>query len=99
MPEPDQRDFAMRTWVFIGHQERCTPHVLPVPIIKAANAVARTASDMPEAVRVERARLGFDYGKFDFVIHNGVPVLLDTNLTSASPGWNLTSYRRNSESC
>ena len=34
-------------------------------------------------------RLGFDYGKFDFAIHEGVPVLFDVNRTPTLPE-NLT---------
>jgi len=29
----------------------------------------------------ERRKLGFDYGKFDFVVHEGRAVLLDANKT------------------
>jgi hypothetical protein len=30
---------------------------------------------------LERSRLGFDYGKFDYVMHEGRAVLLDANST------------------
>jgi hypothetical protein len=86
IPELDERGFARRSWVFMGDRERCTRSVSPEPIIKGANVVARTTSEVPEALRVERARLGFDYGKFDFVIHDGVPVLFDANRTPGAPG-------------
>ena len=33
------------------------------------------------ALRAWRARLGFDYGKFDFVVRDGEPVLFDVNRT------------------
>ena len=91
IPEPDERGFAKRTWVFMGDRERCTRSVSPEPIIKGVNVVARTPSEVPEALRVERARLGFDYGKFDFVIHDGVPVLFDANRTPSAPG-NMRGY-------
>ena len=81
IPEPDENGFALRTWVFMGDRERCTRHVSPNAIIKGDNVVSRTPSDVPNAIRAERARLGFDYGKFDFVVHDGVPVLLDANRT------------------
>jgi hypothetical protein len=38
----------------------------------------------PISRRNERARLGFDFGKFDFVVHEGQSVLLDTNRTPSS---------------
>jgi len=43
-------------------------------------------ADVPEAIRAARRHLGFDYGKFDFVIHQGQPILLDTNSTPACSG-------------
>jgi hypothetical protein len=84
IPEPDKDGFALRTWVFMGDRERCTRHVCRDPIIKGENVVRRTTSEVPEALRAERARLGFDYGKFDFVVYDGVPVLLDANRTPGS---------------
>jgi hypothetical protein len=84
IPEPDKDGFALRTWVFMGERERCTRHVCRDPIIKGENVLSRTVSAVPEALRTERGRLGFDYGKFDFVLHDGVPVLLDANRTPGS---------------
>lgn len=81
IPEPDPQGFAMRSWVFAGARERCTRHVASDPMIKGANVVSRTAVDVPAEIRAERARLGFDFGKFDFVMHEGHPVLLDANRT------------------
>ena len=40
---------------------------------------------MPDELRVVRAALGFDYGKFDFVLRNGKPILLDVNRTPTVP--------------
>ena len=42
---------------------------------------------MPVEIAEERRRLGFDYGKFDFVVHGGRPILLDANRT---PGGSAT---------
>ncbi|HEX2879540.1 MAG TPA: hypothetical protein VHO25_08375, partial [Polyangiaceae bacterium] len=38
----------------------------------------------PEIVK-RKEELGFDIGKFDYVMHEGRPVLLDTNKTVGSP--------------
>ena len=37
-----------------------------------------------------RQELGFDYGKFDYVVHDGRPVLLDANKTTGAAGLPLT---------
>jgi len=49
--------------------------------VKGSDIIVRESAEVPAALRAERQRLGFDYGKFDFVIHDGEPVLLDANRT------------------
>jgi hypothetical protein len=85
IPESDPRGFAMRTWVFMGARERCTRNVAPRPMIKAADVIVREPVDVPDELRAERRRLGFDFGKFDFVMHAGKAVLLDANPTPTAP--------------
>jgi len=85
IPESDPRGFAMRTWVFMGSRERCTRNIAERPMIKAADVIAREPVEVPEDLRRERSRLGFDYGKFDFVVHDGKAVLLDANPTPTAP--------------
>jgi len=87
VPEREQGGYAVRTWVFMGERERCTRHVSTQPIVKAEGIISQTASPIPEAIRAERTRLGFDFGKLDFVIHDGQPILLDANRT---PGISAT---------
>jgi hypothetical protein len=38
-------------------------------------------TEVPNKLRLERQRLGFDFGKFDYVLENGVAQLLDANAT------------------
>ncbi len=97
IPEPDPQGHALRTWVFLGNRERCSRHVAADPMVKATNSIARTAVPVPDALRAERARLGFDYGKFDFVLENGVPVLLDANRTPGHPPSTGPTARTNAE--
>lgn len=81
---PEKRDglYCVRAWSFFGAREAVSLSMGPVPVVKRANTVRHeTLKDVPDALRAARARLGFDYGKFDFVIHDGEPVLLDTNST------------------
>jgi len=77
--------FTLRTWVFLGPRERCTRLVVPNPVSKAAHVLDYQPAEVPDALRAERERLNFDYGKFDFVIHQGTPVLLDANRTPGNP--------------
>lgn len=85
LPEPDPDGFAVRIWTFLGDQERCTRYVGRTPIVKAADFVSRVPCEVPDEIRAERVRLGFDFGKFDFVVHEGRPILLDANATPTLP--------------
>lgn len=82
VPEKDpEGGYALRTWVFMGPRERCTRVVTAGPISKAADVLRYGPVDVPPQLRAERERLNFDFGKFDFVIHDGEPILLDANRT------------------
>jgi hypothetical protein len=85
LPERDELGYHIRTWVFFGDREisRCLRG--DDPWVKALNSADIPALDIPDFIRAERARLGLDYGKFDFVIHNGDPVLFDANKTPGAP--------------
>jgi hypothetical protein len=86
--EPD--GFALRFWVFCGKAERCTRYVSPDRLVKAARFIRKEAVPVPDELRQRRRELGFDYGKFDFVVHQGKAILLDANKTPGRPR-NLTN--------
>lgn len=81
VPERDEQGFAMRHWVFCGDQGYCNRFVSPEPLVKGPNVISKQSVPVPEELRLLRRELGFDYGKFDFVMHGGDPVLLDANKT------------------
>jgi hypothetical protein len=61
------------------------------PIVKAGTSGnERLSGSVPEAIVKRRQELGFDYGKFDYVIHDGSAILLDANST---PGASRSSQR------
>jgi len=85
IPEPDpEGGFVLRTWVFMGGRERCTRSVTLDPISKAGDVIRYEPVEVPPALRAEREQLGFDFGKFDFVLHDDQPILLDANRTPGS---------------
>lgn len=82
VPERDGDHYVTRSWDFFGDKELVTVRSSPSYYVKAGNMVRLEVSDfVPEEIRRRRRELGFDFGKFDFVIHNGEPVLLDANRT------------------
>lgn len=86
MPERDlEGNYYIRIWTFFGAQERCTRYGAPDPLVKAANVGERQSVEVPEEIREWRRRLGFDFGKFDFVEAAGCYWLLDANRTPGLP--------------
>jgi hypothetical protein len=85
MPERDTRGFALRTWCFMGRRETCSCCISADPVVKGAAIIAREMVAVPDELREVRTRLGFEYGKFDFVLHDGRPVLFDANFTPTVP--------------
>jgi hypothetical protein len=85
MPERDPRGYALRTWVFMGSRETCSRCIAPKPVVKGEHVISRELIAVPDDLRAVRRRLGFDYGKFDYVEHDGKSVLLDANPTPQIP--------------
>lgn len=51
------------------------------PVIKGGNILGSEETEVPEGFRSRMRALGLDYGKVDFVIHDGSLHLLDVNKT------------------
>lgn len=83
---PERRDLCnvLRVWSFLGDYERCTWYTSHETIIKGRGFLSFGPSPVPDFLRDERKRLGFDYGKFDFAIGPDGPVLYDANRTPAA---------------
>jgi hypothetical protein len=85
LPERDERGFHTRSWIFTGDAGRCVRCRSADPVVKGRAIIDIEYVDVPEFIRMERKRLGLDFGKLDFVIHDGEPVLLDANKTPGQP--------------
>jgi hypothetical protein len=55
--------------------------VSPDPYVKAWNGTLAEQIETPPAILRWREELGLDFGKMDYTIHNGTPVLIDVNTT------------------
>lgn len=82
LPEREGDLYCLRQYVFLGQCELNTRSVGPEPIVKSHNVIRRDLLDhTPAAVREFRARLGFDFGKFDYVMRGDQAIILDVNRT------------------
>ena len=81
LPEIEPDGFALRYWVFCGDYDFCGRFVSRDRIIKGATVFRSEICPVPEDLRRRRKELGFDYGKFDFAVHDGKTYLMDANKT------------------
>jgi hypothetical protein len=82
LPERVGDNYCLRQWVFLGDREMSQRIISSEPIVKAANVLHREIDiPIPASLRHARAAMGFDYGKFDFVMVDDKAVLLDANKT------------------
>jgi hypothetical protein len=82
LAERKSGDYCLRTWLFLGDQERIALFHSREPVVKSHNIIGRELlTDVPDELRALRRELGFDFGKFDFAIVDGRPVLYDANRT------------------
>ena len=82
MAEMDDGLYVLRIWVFMGTREYGVKLYARSPIVKGDDIVRyEYLTEVPDKLRQERTRLGFDFGKFDYVLENGVAQLLDANAT------------------
>lgn len=78
--------YCLRSWVFMGDQEslslrKARTPIVALPQIDWRSFIEPTRDNLPDELRDLRRRLGFDFGKFDYVISNGRAQLLDANRT------------------
>jgi len=82
LPERAGGRYCVRTWLFFGDQDRHAMFYSNDPVIKSNNIVGyERLAEAPEELQQIRRNLKFDFGKFDYTMVNGRPVLFDANRT------------------
>ena len=84
LPEKEENLFFVRHYEFLGDRSTCTRLASRDPIVKDQTVVRIEEIDPHPEIVEARKRLNFDYGKFDYVLHDSRPVLLDTNKTTGA---------------
>lgn len=94
IPEREGKLFFVRYWTFFGDKNLTGRYGCPHPIVKFHRCVtAIMPVDIPEELILWRKKLNMDYGRFDYVMYEGKPVLLDVNKTQAA-GQLTDGYRK-----
>lgn len=85
-PERVGDEFALRYWLFAGDRDCVIRLVGAEPVLKFKNARRwELLEGVPDELRAIRQRFGLDFGKLDYVMVDGQPVLLDVNKTPIVP--------------
>jgi len=85
LPEREGDLYCLRVYVFLGDRHVSKRCKSTERIVKSSSIVSTDLVPVPDEIAAARHRLGFDYGKFDYVIHEGRVVLLDANRTPGLP--------------
>lgn len=84
LPEYDGHLYYVRWYIFIGDRYRLIRAGGPRPTVKLSNVSTREVGlPVPAEVLAFRQQHKLDFGKIDFVMHQGTPVILDLNRTPA----------------
>jgi hypothetical protein len=84
LPEKEGDLFFVRYWMFFGDKNSTGRYGARHPIVKFhRRATAVEPIDIPEELFLWRKRLHLDYGRFDYVLQEGRPIILDANKTLA----------------
>lgn len=76
------RGYAIRAWVFLADVDFHLVRYARDPLVPRATAAgSELLGEVPPELRALRTSWGFDFGKFDYVLSDGKPLLLDANKT------------------
>jgi hypothetical protein len=84
VPEVEDGLYHVRVCQFLGDRFTCTRLASPHPVFKAYMSVSAELTEPHAEVENWRRRLQMDYGKFDYVVHEDQPVLIDVNKTTGA---------------
>jgi hypothetical protein len=84
LPEFEHGHYNVRFCMFLGDVVRCVLLKSREPVVTTMNCVSAEDVEPHLEVLEWRRELGLDYGKLDYVLHEGEPVLIDVNKTIGS---------------
>jgi hypothetical protein len=82
MPERVGESYSIRWCLFLGDRATSFRLLSNKPIVKASSGSAEPVP-VPDDLTAMRERIGLDYGRFDYVVHDGKSYILDVSRTPA----------------
>ncbi len=83
-PEVENGMYHTRIYQFLGDRSSCTRLVSSKPIVNDASVVRTETVTPHHEIETWRQEMGLDYGKLDYVVVDGKPILLDVNKTTGT---------------
>lgn len=94
LPERSKGRYCVRTWLFLGDHDRHGIFYSNDPIIRSDNIAGfEQLSEVPDELRQMRHDLRFDFGRFDYTMVDGRPMLFDANRTPTIGVFQREGYR------
>lgn len=84
LPEIDDGKYFVRSYQFLGDRATTVRVSSDHPIVNSTTSTALQEIEVHHDVVEFRHAMKFDYGKFDYVLHNGRAVVLDINKTTGA---------------
>lgn len=81
LPERMGSQYVLREYYFLGDREFLNVEVQDTPIINSGTSIEYGPGTPPDEVLAVRQQLRLDYGKIDYAIVDGRPVIYDANKT------------------
>lgn len=81
--EPHPQGYVLNQWLFLGPRGIVSSLVGPQPMVKWYPEIVRLPPhhDVPEGLWRRRQELGIEFGKIDYIMHEGEAVVIDANPT------------------
>jgi hypothetical protein len=87
LPEREGDLYCLRGWMFFGAAGYGYRLYSTHPTVKIGSIIRHEfLTDVPPEIAAQRRALGFDFGKFDYVMQDGQAILLDINKTPTFRG-------------
>ena len=81
LPEMESDTYVLRLLLVLGSRVISAKARSPKPIVKSADFIEDLTVENPPGLAERVRALGVEYGKVDYVIRDGEPVILDVNRT------------------
>jgi len=81
LPERIGDRYAIQSALFLGERVWCHRLISTLPVVRTVSSERVERVDPPDGLRAVRERVGLDYGKIDFVEHDGQLHVIDATRT------------------